>query len=354
VAAAQNVIARGNLIEGIMGDAVRALGDYGLYEDNIIQDFYGVDSHHDDMIQSWSGGTGGVAVGTSVVKGIVIRGNRMIHQTTSNPHFPDTYGVQGMGLFDGYFEDFVIENNLIITDMFHGITLLGAINCKVVNNTVVRGPYQIFGRNPWIQIAPHKNQGASTGNLVRNNLVSTINTSGRDADLDHNIETGVSYASHFVDYEGLDFHLIASSSAINAGSSELAPNEDFDGVVRDSIPDAGAYEFAGNEITMLFPTATSSAAGRYTVSWFGQGDIYGNDYPWLFHERMGWMWVGRASVGSYYFYDLKLGWIYTSPSTSNYYYSFSLGEWLYHWPTSGTNGTGRWFFKMATKEWFMN
>lgn len=40
-------------------------------------------------------------------------------------------------MFDGWYDDFVVENNLIITNTYHGIAFYGARNCKIVNNTVV-------------------------------------------------------------------------------------------------------------------------------------------------------------------------------------------------------------------------
>jgi len=351
-ATAVNVLVKNNLIEGIKGDGIRCLANYGIYENNVIRDFYGVDEHHDDAFQSWSGGHSGLPVGTSVVKGIEIRGNTIINQTTTSSPFPDTYGVQGMGFFDGFYEDFVIENNLVIIEVYHGITLLGARNCRVVNNTVVLNPNAATFINPWILIAPHKDTSVSTDNLVRNNLVSTMNTAERDSAVDHNIQIGGDFSSHFVDYQGFDFHLIPSSPAVNAGSSELAPTTDRDGALRDSTPDIGAFELPGDPVIKVFPNAIETAANWYTVAWFGNGPIYTASFPWITHVYFGWVWVGQAKPTAYWLYDLKLGWIYTSPAYSNYYYSSTLHAWLYHSPESGNYGQGRWLYNVSTTTWF--
>lgn len=42
--------------------------------------------------------------------------------------------------------------------------------------------------------------------------------------------------------ESFDAHLTANSPAVNAGTAEGAPADDFDGNPRDSRPDIGAYE----------------------------------------------------------------------------------------------------------------
>jgi len=42
--------------------------------------------------------------------------------------------------------------------------------------------------------------------------------------------------------ESFDAHLLPGSPAINAGTIEGAPPDDFDSVARDDQPDIGAYE----------------------------------------------------------------------------------------------------------------
>ena len=54
-----------------------------------------------------------------------------------DPNQPFRGTLQGLGCFDGFYIDWVIENNLVVTDHWHGISLCGAVNCRIVNNTVV-------------------------------------------------------------------------------------------------------------------------------------------------------------------------------------------------------------------------
>lgn len=227
-----------NTIENFAADGIRTLGNYQKIEYNLIMNAFNVDSNHDDGIQSWTVGAGGVGTGT--LYGTEIRGNVIISYTDSGQPLKTT--LQGIGCFDGFFEDWVVENNIVCVDQWHGIAFYGATDCKFVNNTVVENPIAAFSNTPWLGIFHHKTLGNSTGNLVRNNLVYDLNIVSGSATVDNNIETS-SYTSHFVDYSNFDFHLKSSSSAVDAGSSNQAPSIDFEGDTRDSNPDIGADEY---------------------------------------------------------------------------------------------------------------
>ena len=58
------------------------------------------------------------------VVGLVLRGNTIINY--EDPDQPHRGTLQGIGCFDGMFVDWIIENNVIIVDHYHGITLSGA------------------------------------------------------------------------------------------------------------------------------------------------------------------------------------------------------------------------------------
>ncbi|MEZ4907257.1 MAG: hypothetical protein R2771_06390 [Saprospiraceae bacterium] len=52
--------------------------------------------------------------------------------------------MQGLVDFDGFAENWVIENNLVVIHHPHGISLYGATNCKIINNTVVKNPFRKY------------------------------------------------------------------------------------------------------------------------------------------------------------------------------------------------------------------
>lgn len=230
----------GNVIENFAGDGLRGLGDEDLFEDNLVMNCYAVNANHDDGFQSWSTGPGGV--GTGEVRGVVLRRNTIINYVDPEQPFRGT--LQGIGCFDGFYTDWIVENNVVITDHWHGITFLGARNVRVVNNTVV-DINQVSPGPTWIRIGPHKDGTPSEGCLVRNNLTMSLQV-GAETAADHNLTIDFAWAAqHFQDYAGRDLHLGAGSPAIDQGSAELAPAVDRDGLARPQGNgfDIGAYEW---------------------------------------------------------------------------------------------------------------
>ena len=168
------------------------------------------DDNHDDGFQSWSVGPGGV--GTGEVRDVVLRGNRIVNNL--NPSHPLHATLQGIGCFDGLFE-WLVENNVVVTDHWHGISLYGAIGGRIVNNTVL----DLNGLSPgppWIMLNS-SNGTPSSGVLVRNNLATDYAISGTGIVQDHNVEI-TNPASLFV-APPFDLQLKACSPAIDAGSA---------------------------------------------------------------------------------------------------------------------------------------
>jgi hypothetical protein len=235
---AVNSLVSTNSITNIMSDGFRGLANNCTFEYNILRNMFSIDGNHDDAFQSWSTDANGT-VGAGTVTGVIVRGNTFISYTDPNQPYKAT--MQGIGNFDGMFQDWVVENNLVVTDQWHGIAFYGAVNCRIVNNTVVKNPINARTNTPWIQIFAHKNGTPSTGNNVRNNLGSDIN-SGANGNWSNNIETQA-YTTFFVNYAGFDFHLKSGAPAIGAGTTTNAPTIDLDKKARTVPYDVGAYEF---------------------------------------------------------------------------------------------------------------
>jgi hypothetical protein len=229
-----------NTVENFAGDGLRGLGNYDVFQYNTVKNCYDVNANHDDGFQSWSRGSDN-QVGTGVVKGMVLRGNTIINYEDPNQPFRGT--LQGIGCFDGMFEDWLVENNVIITDHWHGITLLGATNCVIINNTVLDVNTERPGP-PWISIDKHKNGTLSSGCIVRNNLSTSFDLdTASDITDDHNIRI-VDPGDFFVNPAEFNVQLIPGCAAIDSGSSNLAPSRDIIGTSRPwgSGVDIGAYE----------------------------------------------------------------------------------------------------------------
>jgi hypothetical protein len=233
---------QGNVIDGFSADGLRGLGDFGVFEYNRVQNNYvgdPPDTNHDDGFQSWSVGPGGV--GTGEVRGVVLRGNvfindwRLVHPLRSS--------MQAIGCFDGFFVDWVVENNVVVTDHWHGISFLGMRNSRIVNNTVIDINASSPGP-PWIMVDPHKDGRPSENVVVRNNLATDYSLVGTNIVSDHNIEFTMATAASLFVSPPYDLRPRAGSAAIDAGASALAPALDVERVVRPqgASVDLGAYE----------------------------------------------------------------------------------------------------------------
>lgn len=193
---------------------------------------YAVNANHDDGFQSW-------AINGDPPERVVLRGNTIINY--EDPGQPFRGSLQGIGLFDGPYVDWVIENNVVIVDHWHGISVYNGFNCRVMNNTVVDINSTSPGP-PWIMVRDHKDGTHSENCIVRNNIapqiIMDIGVTG-----DHNFTT-TDYQSIFVDYAGFDLRLESGASPVNAGSPDLAPLLDITGALRPqgSSVDIGAYE----------------------------------------------------------------------------------------------------------------
>lgn len=235
-----NVEVLRNRIDSFSRDGLRGIGDFGLFEGNYVVNAYDVDDHHDDFFQSWSHGADG-SVGSGEVRGVVIRGNTFL--AYDDVERPFRGAAQGIGCFDGFFVDWVIENNVVIVDHWHGITLLGARDVRIVNNTVID---RASGRPgpAWIQVADHKDGRRSSGITIRNNLTTDLRLDADASTEDHNLVIQDA-AALFVDPASFDLHLLATSAAIDVGVADGAPTTDRDGTPRPqgAAHDLGAYEW---------------------------------------------------------------------------------------------------------------
>ncbi len=235
---ASNSLVEHNEVDSFSGDGMRGLGDYTTFQYNLVKNCYDVNDNHDDGFQSWSNGPGGV--GTGEVTGMVLRGNVIINY--EDPNQPLRGPLQGIGCFDGTFVDWVVENNVIITDHWHGISLYGARNSRIVNNTVL-DPNGDSPGPPWIKIENHKNGTAPVNCLVANNLTTDLaNASGVTEDHNMIIDDPGKF---FVNPGAYDVHLLDNAPAIDQGTSDNAPTHDIEGIARPqgSGVDVGAYEW---------------------------------------------------------------------------------------------------------------
>jgi parallel beta-helix repeat protein len=154
------------------------------------------------------------------------------------------------------YEDWLIENNVVITDHWHGVSLYGAKNCKIINNTVI-DPNNNDPGPPWIRITAHKDGRKSTDNIIRNNLTTSLSNDADIGEVDHNFSIRFnSYESYFVNVDSFDVSLKESARAIDRGSEDSAPSIDIIGTPRPQGEgyDLGAFEYIESTDVLNYPS----------------------------------------------------------------------------------------------------
>ncbi len=198
-----------------------------------------MDDNHDDGIQSWSVGPGGP--GTGVVRGMTLRRNVILQRKTPDPL---ACTLQGIGFFDGMFEDLTVESNLIVVGHPHGITVMGARRTRIAGNTVLPAGNAPMGP-PWITITPHKDGTPSDG-VIEGNLAGSLNLGGFDRARRRTDPARIRLSGNVVLPDPraaleADFTPRAGGPAQDAGGWQ-APPLDLRGQPRVGPPDAGAVE----------------------------------------------------------------------------------------------------------------
>lgn len=230
---------KNNTIANFAGDGLRILGSNNIIEANIIKNCYKVDDNHDDGIQSFT--TGGIVVDSNIV-----RRNKIYNY--EDPNQPLLGDLQGIGGYDGPFRDWTVENNLVVVNHWHGISLYGAIRCSIINNTVLDPTPSVSPGASWILI-DDDNAIQAVDCVVKNNVVNSLSinpTSNTDESHNTLLASTTDYGVHFVDYQNYDFQLKETSTLVDAADATVAPSVDIELITRPSgtSPDIGAYEYS--------------------------------------------------------------------------------------------------------------
>lgn len=236
-----------NLVENFCGDGMRVMNHNCVAEYNLVRNAYQVDDNHMDGIQGFYFAKPG-----KELRGVVIRGNTIIRHENPQAILASPY-LQGIGFFDGPFTDCVFENNLVMADSNHGISVYNATRCRIENNTVV-GDGVSGMKNPGRIMLGYKSHrpGELRENILRNNLsdLLSVGTQATNTISEHNLllSGAASREKVFADAAKHDFHLRSGSPAIDAGSAVGGPATDIEGTKRPQGTgvDLGAYEYHGH------------------------------------------------------------------------------------------------------------
>ncbi|MFT6557860.1 hypothetical protein [Sneathiella sp.] len=234
-------VVKNNVIEQFSADGMRGLANNLLFEGNTVKNCIKVDQNHDDGFQSWSSGPNG-RTGRGTISNVVLRGNTFIG--SDNPNAKFTCAMQGIGLFDGMYENWIIENNLVVVDHWHGITVMGAKNVRIIHNTVI-DPNDRKPGPASIKIFNHKKGMASSGSVIANNIAASFGKKipgvFRHSNLQISNKTEI-----FQDPENFNFNLKENSPARKKANMLFKTQSDIKGRPRPKSErsDVGAFQYS--------------------------------------------------------------------------------------------------------------
>ena len=149
-----------NEVRGFSMDAIRVLGNNSTVRGNHIADAVRINGNHPDAIQSW-------AQNGNPVKGLIIADNTIVEWASAKKS-PYRAELQGIGLFDGWYEGLKITGNKIAVTSYHGIAVYGGRGVQITGNTVVNGKGSKVGY-PWIGVFDKKKGPPSSDVTVSGN-----------------------------------------------------------------------------------------------------------------------------------------------------------------------------------------
>jgi hypothetical protein len=244
-----------NSVLGFAGDGLRALGNRNTVRNNLVSDCVQIDANHADGFQSWKR--------VVSVDGLILDGNKILEWSNIKSS-PLRCKLQGIGLFDGPFDNLTIQNNVVSVSAtaYHGISVYGARKAKILNNTVVATSGNP-ATSPWLGIFPLKSGAPSTDVMVANNVAmsfkGTSNTTNRVASVSNTVITYP--ATMFTDVKSFNYVPKAASGYIDTANMLYAPKTDLMGAPRPygKGPDRGAFEVGSSTTTTTSGTTTTSA-----------------------------------------------------------------------------------------------
>ena len=93
-------------------------------------------------------------------------------------------------------------------------------------------------------------------------------------------------------------------------------------------------------------TPVNGLQGWWESPWMGF--YYADSYPWMYHQNLGWIFVSMESAEGIWFFDHRLGWLWTNPQEYPALYLEKRDHWVYL--DKGTAQTR--VYDYEEEEWF--
>jgi hypothetical protein len=273
----QNYMVADNTIDHFAGDGIDHSVTNIVIQGNHITNALDICSSkciHNDGIQgfNWEDKSG------ITNKNVVIDSNYIQSQTTTN--LPLAVALQGIDIFDGFWENISITNNVVLVSSVTGISIAGVNGLHIINNSVMNIPlngvsqsltYWMYSGVTWITAGGTTHEGGATSNvIVRNNIAPLIaasaaasgncpitesfcsSTANPNVEQDHNlslVQTKYTAQNVFVTFNtstaqyNLELTGTAKTDpAIGTGNASLMPATDILAHARSAAsPNLGAY-----------------------------------------------------------------------------------------------------------------
>lgn len=234
-----------NIIEDFSGDGIDHYGsDVEIINNTIINghDICNNVCVHMDGIQGWTFNNDPSITN----RNISIIGNIIEDRVGRTLLYPAD-SLQGITIFDGKWSNVVVENNVVVVDSWHGISLGGVDGLIVAYNTVEPST----ARKTWIMVTSHTKQGAPSANVrIFGNVAADLKTpAGADSivglDLGVNL-VGGDPQKLFVRFDPVgasyDPHLRLTALKGVPAVRDAAPPLDIEGRPRAGRINPGAYQ----------------------------------------------------------------------------------------------------------------
>jgi Fibronectin type III domain len=98
--------------------------------------------------------------------------------------------------------------------------------------------------------------------------------------------------------------------------------------------------------TTPWPDATNLGNGWEESSWFGTFNV--TDYPWIYHQQHGWMYVYGTDPASIWLWTSDMGFLWTGSGVYPWLWSDTQQTWLYY---SVGSSNPRYFYNWNTQKW---
>lgn len=232
IGAGYNSLVENNVVDGFCGDGLKGVGK-SVFRNNLVKNRFKVDKFHADGFQAHT---------KTVIKDLTLDSNTFIEWAHPEKHPLRGY-MQGIGMFDGFYEDLVIQNNVIVVRASHGIAVYGTRRGKVLNNTVVSASGQP-GKYPILRVRRHKDGRPSEDTLVANNLAMGFEGGNKSTNLIFTNNQVIADPSKvFTDVTKFNYLPKATSGFVDKSLSE-APKMDVRSYKRPAgaAADLGAFE----------------------------------------------------------------------------------------------------------------